>query len=52
MVIGPLHQVTIPDSGQKHGQVQDGQGGGLLQLEAGDDLGGEGGHGRDITCRT
>ena len=41
MVIGALHQVTIPDNGLMHGRVQDGRGGGPLQPVAGDDLGGE-----------
>ena len=51
MVISPLYQVTIPDIRVKHGRVQDGRGGGLLQPEAGDDLGGEGGRGRHIDER-
>ena len=36
-----LYHVTIPDFGVKHGRDQDGRGGGPLQPEAGDDLGGE-----------
>jgi hypothetical protein len=46
MVIGPLYHATIPDFGVKHGRDQDGQGGGPLQPEAGDDLGGEEGRER------
>ena len=48
MVIGPLCHVTIPDFGVKHGRDQDGRGGGPLQPEAGDDLGGEEGRERHI----
>ena len=41
MVIGPLYHGTIPDRRVKHGRVEDGRGGGLLQPGAGDDQGGE-----------